>query len=68
MHSGRDGEGPVLLRKPKESGRIESSEKEFVSKNIRIAVCLIFAMTGASGMEKGNVAPVLASKPASSLP
>jgi len=57
MHSGRDREGPVLLRKPKESGRTESCEKDFVSNNIRIAVCLIFAkacqfITGKSSMTR----------------
>jgi len=32
VHSGRDGEGPVPPRKPKESGRRGSYEKDFVSK------------------------------------
>jgi len=54
IHNGRDVEGPVLLRKPKESERTESCDKDFVSNNIRIAICLIFAMTGASGMGKGE--------------
>jgi len=31
IHSGRDGEGPVNLRKPKESGWRESYEKDYVS-------------------------------------
>jgi len=31
VHSGWEGEGPVTLRKPKESGRTEICEKEFVS-------------------------------------
>jgi len=31
-HNGRDGAGPVTLRKPKESGRRESCEKDFVSR------------------------------------
>jgi len=38
---------------------------------MRIAVCLIFAMTSASGMEtweNGNDALILANEPASSLP
>jgi len=32
VHSGRDGEGPVLPRKPKESGRRGSCEIDFVSQ------------------------------------
>jgi len=32
VHSGRDGEGPVSLRKPKESSRRRSCEKDFVSR------------------------------------
>jgi len=32
VYSGRDGEGPVPSRKSKESGRIVSCEKDFVSK------------------------------------
>jgi len=31
VHNGQDGEGPVPPRKPKESGRRGSYEKEFVS-------------------------------------
>jgi len=31
VHNGRNGEGPVPLRKPKESGRREGCEKDFVS-------------------------------------
>jgi len=31
VHSGRDGEEPIPLKKPKESGRRESCEKDFVS-------------------------------------
>jgi len=32
VHSGRDGERPVPLRKSKESGRRENCEKDFVSR------------------------------------
>jgi len=32
VHNGRDGKGPVPLRKSKESGRRESCEKGFVSR------------------------------------
>jgi len=32
VHSGRDEEGPASPRKPKEYGRRESCEKDFVSK------------------------------------
>jgi len=32
VHSGRDGEGPVPPRKPKEFSRRGSCEKDFVSK------------------------------------
>jgi len=35
VHCGRDGEGPVPLRKPKESGRREICEKDFVSRQNR---------------------------------
>jgi len=35
VHNGRDGEGPVPLRKPKESGRTESNEKDFVCNHGR---------------------------------
>jgi len=41
-----------------------------ISFPIRMAVCLIYAMTRASGMEiwaKGSVAPILTNEPASSL-
>jgi len=32
VHSRRDEEGPVPLRKPKESGRRETCEKDIVAK------------------------------------
>jgi len=33
IHGGRDGEGPILLRKPKETGRKGSCEKDFVKSS-----------------------------------
>jgi len=32
VHSGRDGKGPVPLKKPKESGKRKNCEKKFVSR------------------------------------
>jgi len=68
-NSGRDGEGPVPPRKPKESGRRGSCEKYFVSKKSGGCAKSSNAWGQRVGnMGKGSVAPVLASEYASSLP
>jgi len=72
VQSGRDREGRVRPRKPKESGWRERESWERFRLQEEYRMCLIFAMTGASGQGKwvkGSVAPVLASElPCCSFP
>jgi len=69
VHSGRDGERPVPLRKPKESGTGRRDVKKICLPSRITGMLYIFVMTGASGQgtwAKQSVA--LASESDGSLP